>query len=154
MKTKKILSVVLALVMVFSLSITAFAADKSTNVTYVGNGTESYTVTVPASITVNAEGTEASGEVTVNGTWASNRHLTVSLPETVTLVNSINANDTKVLDVTFTGIDKVGNNCVAIAATDDGAHATLTVENIEDALFGIWTGSVSYTVTMANVAQN
>lgn len=159
---KKVLSLVLCLAMVFSLSVTAFAENTSydkgegaqTAVSYEGTGTEAYTVTVPATITVKDTGDKATGEVNVAGTWASNKHLTVTCPTTVTLTNDINSADTKTLNITFAGIDKTGNNCVAIETTDDGAHATLTVDNIKEALFGDWTGSISYTVTMANVASN
>lgn len=151
MKKKNIVSLVLAIVMVCSLWISA-AADYSTKVSYTGTGTENYTVTVPGTLNVSSEET-VSGTVSVEGAWASNRQLTVRCPTTVTLTNSINALDTKVLDVTFAGISMVGNNCSAITADDAGASAELTVARISDALFGKWEGSITYTVAMNNASS-
>lgn len=141
MKMKKITSLFLALMMVCSLGVSAFAAD-TTTVSYTGTGTESYTVTVPASLAPGG-----SGEVKVEGTWATNRKLTVTAPSSVTLTNSINPADTKTLGVTFAGIAKTGDNTVAVSDTK-----TISVDNITDALFGTWTGTISYTVSMGNAA--
>lgn len=137
---KKFMSLVLAMVMVCSLCVTAFAAD-STTVTYVGTGTESYTVTVPASLAPGG-----SGEVKVEGTWASNRKLSVSAPSSVTLTNSIDGG-TKTLAVTFAGIAKTGDNTVAVSDTK-----TISVADISNALFGTWSGTISYTVSMGAAA--
>ena len=145
---KKFASLFLALVMVCSLSVSAFAAPfapeveprNSTTVTYTGTGTESYTVTVPASLAPGG-----SGAVKVEGTWASNRRLSVTAPSTVTLTNSINSSDTKTLAVTFDGIEVTGDNTVGVSETK-----TITVADITDALFGTWSGVISYTVSMGN----
>ena len=150
MKLKKFASLFLALVMVCSLGVTAFAApfapevqnSNSTTVTYTGTGTESYTVTVPASLAPGG-----SGDVSVEGTWATNRKLTVTAPSTVTLTNSINSSDTKTLAVTFDGIEVTGDNTVGVSETK-----TITVADITDALFGTWSGVISYTVSMGNAA--
>ena len=112
-----------------------------TQVSYVGIGSENYTVTVPATM---RPGDTAS--VSVSGTWASNRKLVVNSDETVTLVNSINANDTKVLDVTFAGIEKTGDNKEAKTYTETVAVADMPV----DALFGTWSGIFNYTVEILN----
>ena len=117
------------------------SSSNETVVTYTGVGTESYTVTVPASLTPGG-----SGEVKVQGTWASNRKLTVTAPSSVTLTNSIDSG-TKTLAVTFAGIAKTGDNTVAVSDTK-----TISVADITDALFGTWTGTISYTVTMGNAA--
>ena len=132
--------------MLCSLSVSAFAApfapevqpSNSTTVTYTGTGIESYTVTVPASLAPGG-----SGAVKVEGTWASNRRLSVTAPSTVTLTNSINSADTKTLDVTFEGIEKFGNNNVAVSDTK-----TIFVADISNALFGTWSGTISYSVYM------
>ena len=137
---KKMMSLVLALVMVCSLCVTAFAAD-ATTVTYVGTGTEEYTVTIPASLAPGG-----SGEVKVQGTWASNRKLSVSAPSSVTLTNSIDRG-TKTLEVTFAGIAKTGNNTVAVSDTK-----TISVADISNALFGTWSGNINYTVSMGDAA--
>lgn len=137
---KKFMSLVLAMIMVCSLCVTAFAAD-TTTVSYVGTGTESYTVTVPASLAPGG-----SGEVKVQGTWASNRKLSVSAPSSVTLTNSIDSG-TKTLAVTFAGIAKTGDNTVAVSDTK-----TISVADISNALFGTWSGTISYTVSMGAAA--
>ena len=112
----------------------------STTVTYTGTGTESYTITVPATMAPGE-----SSDVSVSGTWASNRKLTVTAPESVKLTNSIDPSDSKTLNVEFGGINKVGDNSVAVSDIK-----TLSVGDITDALFGTWTGTISYTVTMAD----
>ncbi len=101
---KKYLSLALALIMVLSLSATAFAAENpeaaTTSVSYTGNGIESYTITVPSSM---APGD--TGNVKVDGTWATNRKIVVTAPETVTLTNDIDGGQ-KTLALTFEGLDK------------------------------------------------
>ena len=133
---KKFASLLLALVMVCSLSVSAFAAH-TTTVTYTGTSSESYTLTVPASLTPGA-----SGEVKASGTWASNRTLVVTAPDTVTLTNDIDGG-TKTLDVTFDGINQAGNDTVAQTVTKN-----ISVGNISNALFGTWTGTIVYNVSM------
>ena len=122
--------------MVCSLSVSAFAAH-STTVTYTGTSTESYTLTVPATLTPGA-----SGEVKANGTWASNRTLVVTAPSTVTLTNNIDGG-TKTLDVTFDGINQAGSDTVSQTVTKN-----ISVGNISNALFGTWTGTIVYNVSM------
>ena len=141
MKMKKFASLLLAMVMAASLAVPAFAETQSTTVTYTGTGAESYTVTVPATLAPGG-----SGEVKVQGTWASNRKLTVTAPSSVTLTNSIDSG-TKTLAVTFDGIEVTGDNTVAVSETK-----TITVADITDALFGTWSGTISYTVSMGNAA--
>lgn len=155
---KKTLSLLLVLVMVCSLSMNVFAANvdytNGTDVSFNGeldndgdgnpDASEAYTVTVPATM---APGETAA--VNASGTWASNRQLVVTADDSVTLTNSINAADQKVLAVTFAGIVKAGSNTVAVSATED-----LTVADISDALFGVWSGTIEYSVEMQNVATN
>ena len=141
MKKNKFVSLLLAMVMAASLAVPAFAETQSTTVTYTGTGAESYTVTVPATLAPGG-----SGEVKVQGTWASNRKLTVTAPSSVTLTNSIDSG-TKTLAVTFDGIEVTGDNTVGVSETK-----TITVADITDALFGTWSGVISYTVSMGNAA--
>lgn len=149
---KKLLSSVLALVMAMSMMTVAFAASesssnddepsyndnisRSTQVTYTGNGTESYTITVPATM---APGQSAS--VKVEGTWASNRKLTVTTGSSVTLKNSLD-NSTKDVAITFPAFEVVGNNLTAVSKTQNIYLANMT------GLFGTWSGSFNYTVSM------
>ena len=138
---KKYLSLALALIMVLSLSATAFAAENpeaaTTSVSYTGNGIESYTITVPSSM---APGD--TGNVKVDGTWATNRKIVVTAPETVTLTNDIDGGQ-KTLALTFEGLDETGDNTV-----ENHLSATISVEGIDNALFGTWSGNVEFSVSM------
>ena len=153
---KKILSLLLVGIMVVSMVPATLATTNYTNGTDVeynaadddtigdinGDGqpdnTEYYTVTVPA---LMAPG--ASGNVVAQGTWASNRKLTVTADENVVLENSINSADTKTLTVTFPGIELAGSNTTAVTDTQ-----VVEVANISDALFGVWSGTFEYNVEM------
>lgn len=143
---KKILSLTLVLAMVMSMGITtAFAAgnwEGGTQVTYTAATNEEYTVTVPATLAPGG-----SGDVVASGTWGSNRKLTVTADDDVTLTNSINAADQKVLDVTFAGIELTGSNTESVSDTKQVA-----VANITDAIFGTWSGTFNYNVAMSDVA--
>ena len=155
---KKILSFLLVGIMIVSMVPSAFATTNYTNGTDVeynaadddtigdinGDGqpdnTEYYTVTVPA---LMAPG--ASGNVVAKGTWASNRKLTVTADDDVTLTNSINAADQNVLDVTFPGIALQGSNTAAVTDTK-----AVSVAGIDNALFGTWSGTFYYDVEMVD----
>ena len=152
---KKILSLTLAVLMGVSAVPMVYAAETDYNngtaVEYIadsdadGDGisdAEAWTVTVPAKLAPGG-----AGDVTAAGTWASDRKLTVTADATVTLTNSINAQDTKTLDVTFAGIDLAGSNTAAVTDTK-----SVSVADIENALFGTWSGTFNYTVEMGDVA--
>ena len=153
---KKILNLLLVGIMVVSIVPTTFATTNYTNGTQVsynaeadndGDGqpdhSEAWTVTVPALLEPGA-----AGNVVAQGTWASDRKLVVTADDTVTLVNSINANDQKVLDVTFAGIELAGSNTVAVTDTK-----AVSVSAIENALFGTWSGTFYYDVEMVDDVQ-
>lgn len=109
---------------------------------------EYYTVTVPATM---APGD--TGYVVAQGAWASNRKLVVSLPaNTVTLVNSINAQNTKTLALTFAGISLPGSNTAAVTnVTEQAPNGTaISVADITDALFGTWSGTFYYDVELVD----
>ena len=139
---KKILSLTLAALLLVSMIPTAMAAENNwqggTKVEYTAATNEQYTVTVPATLAPGG-----SGDVVASGTWGSNRKLTVTADDDVTLTNSINAADQKVLDVTFAGIEKAGDNTATVTATE-----AVSVANIENALFGTWSGKFNYNVEM------
>ena len=150
---KRILSLMLAIMMLVSAIPAAYATTSHTNGTQVeynaetdndGDGqpdnVESYTVTVPALLAPGG-----AGNVVAQGTWASNRKLVVTADEDVTLTNSINAADQKVLDVEFPGIGLVGSNTAAVSDTKE-----VSVADIETALFGTWSGKFNYNVEMVD----
>ena len=162
-KSKKIISLLLALVIVIGvLPMNVFATNSydqdytgemGTQVSYTGQGTEEYTVTVPATM---APGD--TGNVSVSGTWASNKKLIVSADSTVTLTNSLNSAEQKTIDITFAGIAKTGSNTNAIATTDEGAFATISIANwnndVTAPLFGTWSGTFYYNVEMRSNTSN
>ena len=150
---KKIVSLLLVLAMAVSVVPMALATRDYTAGTDVqynaeadndGDGqpdnSEAWTVTVPALLAPGAE-----GDVVAEGTWASNRKLTVTADATVTLSNSINAADQKVLNVTFAGIGLTGSNTEAVSQT-----VKVGVADITDALFGTWSGTFNYDVEMGD----
>ena len=143
---KKILSLTLAALLLVSMIPTAMAAENNwqggTKVEYTATANEQYTVTVPATLAPGG-----SGDVVASGTWGSNRKLTVTADDDVTLTNSINAADQKVLDVTFAGIELTGSNTESVSDTKQVA-----VANITDAIFGTWSGTFNYNVAMSDVA--
>lgn len=148
---KKVLSLLLVGIMVISMVPTACATTNYTNGTQVQynaeadndndgqpDHAEAWTVTVPALLEPGSD-----GNVVARGTWASNRKLVVTADETVTLANSINANDTKTLDIDFAGIELAGSNTADVSATVE-----VGVAGIENALFGTWSGTFYYQVGM------
>ena len=143
---KKILSLTLAALLLVSMIPTAMAAENNwqggTKVEYTAATNEQYTVTVPATLAPGG-----SGDVVASGTWGSNRKLTVTADDDVTLTNSINAADQKVLDVTFAGIELTGSNTESVSDTKQVA-----VANITDAIFVTWSGTFNYNVAMSDVA--
>ena len=144
---KKLISITLALVMSISLYTSAFAetlGQDSTNVEYVGQASENYLLTVPASLSPSQ-----SGNVKAEGTWASNRKLVVSAPNTVVLTNDINTNETKTLDVAFAGINRIGNDSASITETK-----AITVGEISNVLFGTWTGKIVYNASIKDAGSS
>ncbi len=142
---KKIISLALAACMLLSIVPMASATrdyTQGTQVIYTSSGTESYTITVPALLAPGGDGT-----VTLSGTWADNRIITVTAEPTVTLTNSIKADDQKVLDVHFDGISEKGSNTGSQKFTE-----AVSVAAIENALFGTWSGTFYYNVDIVNEA--
>ena len=137
---KKIISFVLAAVLLVSAVPTALATNdysQGTQVVYEATGSESYTITVPAQLAPGGSGT-----VTLSGTWADNRIVTVTADPTVTLKNSIKETDTKTLNVNFEGgISEAGSNTTSQTFTK-----SISVDGITDALFGTWSGKFNYNV--------
>lgn len=146
---KKFMSLVLALVMVCSLSVSVFA-DYSTLVTYTGdktdsegNHTEYYEVTVPATMAPGGN-----DSVVATGTFPTTRQLSVTAPEDVTLTCDIDSS-TKVLAVDFADITLAGSNTNEVTTTE-----AISVADISNALFGTWEGTIVYSVAMADVVSD
>ena len=116
-----------------------------TQVVFQANGTESYTITVPALLAPGQSGT-----VTLQGTWAENRVVTVAADPTVTLKNSLLETDTKTLNIDFNGgLSAAGSNIDSLRFTQQ-----ITVGNIENALFGTWSGKFNYNVEITDIESS
>ncbi len=141
---KKLISVILAVVMLLCLSATALAVEgtgdgaASSNVEIEGNGSEEWELTVPATIVPDA----TEDNVFFKGTWPSNIVYRVSVPETVDVEHSFDEEDNKTLTVNFENINLAGSNTVEVSAA-----STISVEAIGVVLFGEWEGTIEYTVT-------
>ena len=146
---KRLFSLCLAGIMIVSAIPMVYAThdyQQGTQVEYVANSdtNREYTITVPALLNPGQEGT-----VTLKGKWASNEVIKVTADKTVELTNSINANDKHVLDITFLGIEKAGDNTAERTYTEK-----VSVENMPaNALFGTWSGKFNYNVIHSDVAQ-
>ena len=116
-------------------------SSHGTQVTYDAQNDEQYTITIPALLKP-----EQTGNVTLTGTWPTNRMVVVTSDETVSLKNSILPSDTKILDVYFDGISASGNNTEAITATEP-----VSVSGIQNALFGVWSGTFYYNVELQTI---
>lgn len=139
---KRLFSLCLAGLITASAIPTVYATrdyQQGTQVEYIASSdaNREYTITVPALLNPGQEGT-----VTLKGKWASNEVIKVTADTTVELTNSINANDKHVLDITFLGIEKAGDNTAEKTYTEK-----VSVENMpSNALFGIWSGKFNYNV--------
>lgn len=164
---KKLVSLLLAGSLVLSTIPTAFAVDYTagTQVSYNSNAdndgdgypdsTEAYSITVPAKL---APGD--TGYVVAEGTWASNRKLIVNIAsnpvtgrQSVTLTNDIDSSNTKELDIAFEGISLFGSNTTAVTnvdATNAPYGTPVSVADIENALFGTWSGIFNYNAEIFN----
>ena len=162
---KKILSLLLVGVMVFSMIPAAYATETynnpdantemGTDVAVTGTRTTldengdpvhnvEYTVTVPAKL-IPGVGQTASGTVTLEGYWPSNATITVTAEDKVEVVNSISGGDKKELAITFADIVKAGDNDGIVTTSE-----TVTVAGIDAALFGSWEGVFNYNVEYAD----
>lgn len=143
---KKLFNIVLSVIFVFSACITVSAGQSNTTqVVYTGEGTEEFVVTVPAKLEPGEQ-----AEVSVSGTWAGNRLVTVEADSTVVLTNSLDETQTKELEIYFEGISVLGNNLEEVEATDEGCTVEISVEDISNALFGTWSGAFHYTVGISD----
>lgn len=151
---KKTLSLFLSLAIALSLVVPAFAeitngaGGDTTTVSYTGTGNAVWTVTVPAALTAGGD----SGEVIASGSWASNQTLTVTASETIDLVCDLNANDKEIVAVTFASISQLGSDTTDFNYVDENTDrrvkALISVAAPQSALFGTWTGTIYYNVSL------
>ena len=143
---KKVFSLLLAVLMLISALPVAYATNTVTNesegnattaVTYTAANAESWTITVPAALAPGG----SSGTVTLTGKWPSNKTISVTAQETVTMTNSISKGDEKILDVNFDGISEAGSDTAS-----QTFKKAVSVDPIENALFGTWSGHFYYNV--------
>ncbi len=167
---KKLLTIFLSLAMMCTLSTTVLAteigpndldsegkATASATVTYLASSTntgdetgsdiardsETWTVTVPATVTVGDSNTS----ITVVGSVAESKTLKITAPETVTLYLDDNtSNDYTVLNVDFEDIALIGS----YKQTSVSADAALSVQNMDNVKFGVWTGTLTFTIEMSD----
>ena len=155
---KKLFALLLAITMMATLSVTAFAADydtagdKGMNVTY--SVAPAYTVTIPETVTIGADGTEktvSAEDVVVNKgqyvsvTLAENNTFTVKTTEGAELPYTVTANGETVA---------AGGEILAVNPTDGKTGtATITFDIDESAIkyAGTYTGSATFTIAVKDV---
>ncbi len=120
------------------MSTTAFAAEQATVITYVGQAVEEYEVTVPANLTPGDATT-----IDITGAWPAHKELKVTAPETVTLTSEFGG-ESRTIDVDFAGVKQLGSNTSEISLTADISVGEMP----SDILFGTWTGTITYEVSL------
>lgn len=157
---KKLFALILAIALMATLSVTAFAADydttgdKGMNVTYSVN--PGYTVTIPETVTIGADGTEktvsAEGVVVKKGqyvsvTLAADNNFTVKTTEGATLTYTVTANGENIA---------AGGEILAVNPAD-GKTGTATVTfDIDEAAIqyaGTYTGSATFTIAVKDAPK-
>ena len=157
---KKILAVALAVVMMFSVSVLAFAANPITQdtdqtetidvFTVVDAADDTYTVTVPASVAIpwnNDDASSGTADYTVSCNLVAGSTLQVAAA----------ANDGGVMNTTPAGDDTL---TFALTGTTDAQSFSgyvtsqtvdldATVSSFEGVAVGEYTGTMTYTVTYA-----
>ena len=157
---KKLFALLLAITMMATLSVTAFAADydttgdKGMNVTYSVN--PGYTVTIPPTVTIGTSGTSAeiSAEDVVvekgqyvSVTLAADNNFTVTSGEGATLTYTVTANSENVAP---------GDELLAVNPADSAAGtATITFDIDESDIkyAGTYTGSATFTIAVKDVPK-
>ena len=157
---KKLFALLLAITMMATLSVTAFAADydttgdKGMNVTYSVN--PGYTVTIPETVTIGADGTEktvsAADVVVEKGqyvsvTLAENNNFTVKTTEGAELTYTVTANGETVAP---------GGEILAVNPADGKtgtANITFDIDETAIQYAGTYTGTLTFTIAV-NPAEN
>ena len=157
---KKLFAMLLAITMMATLSVTAFAADydaegnKGMNVTYSVN--PGYTVTIPETVTIGAEGTEktvsAEGVVVKKGqyvsvTLAENNNFTVKTTEGATLTYTVTKGGQPVA---------AGGEILAVNPADGktgSASVTFAIDESAIKYAGTYTGTTTFTIAVKDAPK-
>lgn len=155
---RKVICLLLAIFM--CMSVCAYAANETSSSTLVeytgsrepsgggeGGGGDSsetvgeyYEITVPALMNPGDIKT-----VSVIGYWAANRKLTVTADTKVTMTNTKDES-TRDLNVAFDSISERGSNTTQMNLSSD-----ISVQEMNDVIFGTWRGTITYTISVTNV---
>ena len=157
---KKLFALLLAIAMMATLSVTAFAADYDTtgdqgmNVTY--SVAPAYTVTIPETVTIGADGTEktvsAEDVVVEKGKYVSvtlseNNDFTVKTTEGAELTYTVTANGEAVA---------AGGEILAVNPADSKtgtANITFDIDESAIKYAGTYTGSATFTIAVKDVPK-
>ena len=157
---KKLFALLLAITMMATLSVTAFAADydttgdKGMTVTY--SVAPAYTVTIPETVTIGADGTEktvsAEGVVVEKGqyvsvTLAENNNFTVKTTEGAELTYTVTANDKNIA---------AGGEILAVNPADSAtgtANITFDIDESAIQYAGTYTGTATFTIAVKDVQK-
>ena len=157
---KKLLALLLAIALMATLSVTAFAAeydstgDKGMNVTYSVN--QGYTVTIPETVTIGADGTSATvsaeGVVVNKGqyvsvTLAADNNFTVKTAEGAELTYTVTKDGQPVA---------AGGEILAVNPADGKTGSASVTFDIDEAAIqyaGTYTGSATFTIAVKDVPK-
>ena len=157
---KKLFALLLAITMMATLSVTAFAADYDTagdqgmNVTY--SVAPAYTVTIPEDVTIGVDGTEktvSAADVVVNKgqyvsvTLAADNNFTVKTAEGAELTYTVTANGENVAP---------GGEILAVNPADGktgSASVTFDIDESAIQYAGIYTGTATFTIAVKDVPK-
>ena len=157
---KKLFALILAIALMATLSVTAFAADydtagdKGMNVTY--SVAPAYTVTIPETVTIGADGTEktvsAEGVVVNKGqyvsvTLAADNNFTVKTAEGAELTYTVTANGANVA---------AGGEILAVNPTDGKtgtATVTFDIDETKIQYAGTYTGTATFTIAVKDAPK-
>ena len=153
---KKLLALILAITMMATLSVTAFAADydttgnKGMNVTY--SVAPAYTVTIPTDVTIDGNSTTISAENVVvekgkyvSVTLADDNDFTVRTQQGAELDYTVTANGANVA---------AGDEILAVNPTDGeagSATVTFAIDESDIQYAGTYTGSATFTIAVKDV---
>lgn len=157
---KKLFALLLAITMMATLSVTAFAAeydttgDKGMDVTY--SVEPGYTVTIPPTVTIGTSGTSAeisAADVVVNKgqyvsvTLAADNNFTVKTAEGAVLAYTVTANGENIA---------AGDEILAVNPADGktgSASVTFAIDESAIQYAGTYTGSATFTIAVKDVPK-